>query len=255
MADRFLRSQTAPSAKAVVALVHGLAEYQGRYAHVVAALGAAGYDVHMVDLAGHGRSGGFPGLVGGHDDWVDDVSALVDQARRNAGERPLFLIGHSLGALVSATYVARHPDSVEGLVLSGLAVLAGTALLAAMSDPSAPGLPPEAVSRDPEVVRTYAEDPLVFHDRVPPEANAAALAAAIEVNQSGPLVTVPVLMVHGGDDGIADVEGARELFAQLGSRDRELIVYDALYHEVMNEPEKDRVISDIVGWLDRHVPA
>jgi acylglycerol lipase len=221
----------------------------------VAALAAAGYDVDMVDLTGHGRSSGFPGQVGGLDDWVDDVSALVDQARGNAEGRPLFLVGHSLGALVSATYVARNPDSVDGLVLSAIAVLAGTALLASMSDPSAPGLPPEALSRDPEVVRAYAEDPLVFHDRVPPEANAASLAAAIEVNQSGPLITVPVLMVHGTEDGIADIEGARELFAQLGSRDKEFIAYDGLYHEVMNEPEKDRVIGDIVGWLDRHVTA
>src|SRR5437773_6949017 len=120
MADRFLQSQRASSSKAVVALVHGLAEHQGRYGHVVAALVAAGYDVHSVDLAGHGKSEGFPGRVSGHDDWVDDVSALVESARAGAGDRPLFLVGHSLGALVSAAYVARNPDSVDGLILSGI---------------------------------------------------------------------------------------------------------------------------------------
>jgi len=89
---------------------------------------------------------------------------------------------------------------------------------------------------------------------VPPESNAAALAAAIELNQSGPLITLPLLMVHGSADLIADVEGARDLFAQIASMDKELIVYDGLYHEVMNEPERDRVLDDIVAWLDRHVP-
>jgi len=253
MTDRFLQSQKSPWSKGSVALVHGLAEHHGRYSYVFAELGAADYDVYTVDLRGHGASSGFPGRVGGLDDWVDDVSALVDMARGRAEDRPLFLLGHSLGALVSATFVARNPKAVDGLVLSAIAVLAGAELLASMSDPEAAGIPPNAISRDPEVVRAYVEDPLVFHDRVPAEANAAALEAAIEVNQSGPSITVPVLMVHGSADGIADVEGARELFAQLGTEDKELLVYDGLYHEVMNEPERDRVIGDVVAWLDRHV--
>ncbi len=101
-------------------------------------------------------------------------------------------------------------------------------------------------------MQAYVDDPLVFADRVTPEANAAALEAAIEVNQSGRRLTMPVLMVHGGADAIADVEGARELFASIASPDKELIVYDGLYHEVMNEPEQDRVLDDVVGWLDRH---
>jgi acylglycerol lipase len=254
MTERFFQSSRTPWRKAVVALIHGLAEHSQRYLHVIEHLNAADYNVHAVDIRGHGTSEGFPGKVTGLEDWVEDAAALLEMARRDAGDMPVFLLGHSLGALISATYVARNPGAVDGLVLSGIAVLAGSALLASMSDPDAPGIPPEAVSRDPEVVRAYVEDPMVFYDRVPPEANAAALAAAIEVNQSGPLITVPVLMVHGSADAIADVDGARELFAQLGSEDKELIVYDGLYHEVMNEPEQERVLADIVAWLDRHVP-
>jgi alpha-beta hydrolase superfamily lysophospholipase len=255
MTDRYLMRSVGSRPKAAVALVHGLAEHSGRYGHVMARLEASGYDVHAVDLRGHGRSAGFPGMVTGLEDWVDDVGAVVEQARSAAGDRPVFLLGHSLGALISATFVARNPDALDGLVLSGIAVLAGTGLLAAMSDPDAPGIPSTAVSRDPEVVRAYLDDPLVFHDRVPAEANAAALAAAIEVNQTATLITVPVLMVHGGADAIADVEGARDLFAQLGSEDKELIVYDGLYHEVMNEPEQERVLDDVVAWFDRHAPS
>jgi acylglycerol lipase len=255
MRERFFQSSRMPGRKATVALIHGLAEHSQRYLHVMERLNAADYDVLAVDIRGHGRSDGFPGNVGGLDDWVKDAAALVERARQDADGSQVFLLGHSLGALISATFVARDPGAVDGLVLSGIAVLAGTSLLAAMSDPDAPGMPPEAVSRDPEVVKAYVEDPRVFYDRVPPEANAAALTAAIEVNQSGHLITVPVLMVHGSEDAIADVEGARELFAQLGSEDKELIVYDGLYHEVMNEPEQERVLDDVVAWLDRHVIA
>jgi alpha-beta hydrolase superfamily lysophospholipase len=252
MATPFERTWEAAQPRATVALVHGLAEHSGRYEHVGARLAGAGYSVYTADLRGHGRSEGFPGAVSGLSDWLKDAASIVDRARGALAGRPVFLLGHSLGALISAAYLARNPDAVDGAVLSGLAVLAGTALLASMADPDGQGIPPSAISRDPEVVRAYVDDPLVFADRVSPEANAAALEAAIEVNQAGPLLTLPILMVHGGDDPIADVEGARDLFASIASEDKELIVYDGLYHEVMNEPERERVLDDIVAWLDRH---
>lgn len=250
MSERFFREWPAGGAKAVVALVHGLAEHSGRYEHVARALNEAGYAVVAADLTGHGRSEGFPGEVSGLSRWVDDVGATVERARKLSDGGPVFLIGHSLGALVAAAYVARGARDTDGLVLSGIAVLAGTALLAAMSNPDDQGIPPEAVSRDPEVVRSYIEDPLVFYDRVTPEANAAALEAAIEVNGSARSITLPTYVLHGGADQIADVEGAQELFANLGSEDKEIRIYEGLYHECMNEPERDRVLSELIAWLD-----
>jgi acylglycerol lipase len=252
MATPFTREWEASDPRATVALVHGLAEHSGRYEHVGTRLAGAGYSVYTADLRGHGRSAGFPGQVSGLADWLEDAGAIVARARDAAAGRPVFLFGQSLGALISAAYVARQPDDVDGLILSAIAVLAGTALLSAMADPDDQGIPPSAISRDPSVVQAYVDDPLVFADRVSAEANAAALEAAIEVNQAGDRLALPVLMVHGSDDAIADIEGATDLFASIASEDKELIVYDGLYHEVMNEPEQDRVLDDVVAWLDRH---
>jgi acylglycerol lipase len=248
----FTRQWEAAQPRAAVALLHGLAEHSGRYEHIGARLAGAGYSVYTADLRGHGRSDGFPGEVSGLADWLEDTDAMVARARDAAAGRPVFAFGHSLGALIAAAYVARHPDAVDGLVLSGLAVLAGTALLASMADPEGQGIPPTAISRDPKVVQAYVDDELVFADRVSPEANAAALEAAIDVNQAGDRLALPVLMVHGSDDAIADVEGARDLFDSLAASDKQLIVYDGLFHEVLNEPERDRVLDDVVAWLDRH---
>jgi acylglycerol lipase len=248
----FTRQWEAAQPRAAVALLHGLAEHSGRYEHIGARLAGAGYSVYTADLRGHGRSDGFPGEVSGLADWLEDTDAIVARARDAAAGRPVFAFGHSLGALIAAAYVARHPDAVDGLVLSGLAVLAGTALLASMADPEGQGIPPTAISRDPKVVQAYVDDELVFADRVSPEANAAALEAAIDVNQAGDRLALPVLMVHGSDDAIADVEGARDLFDSLAASDKQLIVYDGLFHEVLNEPERDRVLDDVVAWLDRH---
>jgi alpha-beta hydrolase superfamily lysophospholipase len=250
--ERFVRAWDPGSPKAAVALVHGLAEHSGRYEHVGRALTDAGYSVRAVDLHGHGRSDGFPGQVSGVDRWHDDTRAVLDLAREAAPRTPVFLLGHSLGSLIAASYVASFRPDIDGLVISGYAGLPGPTLLESMSDPEGESIPPDLISRDPAVVKAYVADPLVFHDRVPVECNAAGMQAAIGANTGAASITTPVFMVHGGDDAICDVQGARDFHQALGSADKELVVYDGLYHEVMNEPERDRVFGDIVTWLDRH---
>ncbi|MFL5797424.1 MAG: alpha/beta hydrolase [Actinomycetota bacterium] len=253
--DRFFRDWPARERKAAVALVPGLAEHSGRYGHVAARLNETGYSVVAVDIRGHGRSAGWPGMVDGLDDWVADAEAAMARARAEAGDRPVFLMGHSLGALIAATHVIRSGDEgLAGLVLSSLAVLAGTALLESMGDPEGQGIPSAALSRDVEVQRAYDDDPLVFADRVPPESTAAALEAAIEVNQGAGAITLPVLMFHGELDAIADPDGARYFFEALGSTDKRLRIYEGLLHETMNEPERDVVLDDLIAWLDEHAP-
>jgi acylglycerol lipase len=251
--DRYFRDWPAPDPKAAVALIHGLAEHSGRYEHVAARLNDAGYAMVGVDIRGHGRSAGWPGQVGGLDDWIADAKAVLARARAVVGDRPLFLMGHSMGALIAAAYVIRAGGGgLAGLVLSSLAVLPGQALLGSMGDPEGQGIPSTALSRDVAVQRAYDEDPLVFADRVPPESTAAALEAAIEANQGAGRITLPVLMFHGELDAIADFEGARDFFENLGSTDKHIRIYGGLLHETMNEPEHDQVLDDLVAWLDDH---
>jgi alpha-beta hydrolase superfamily lysophospholipase len=176
----------------------------------------------------------------------------MTHTRDRAEGGPVFLLGHSMGSLIAASFVASATDPPDGLVLSAYAGLAGPALLESMSDPDSPSIPPEAICRDPEIVKAYVEDDLVFYDRVPIECNAAALEAAIAANQGAQAIAVPTLMLHGTGDLVCDIEGAREFHQALAAPDKELLVYEGLYHEVMNEPEKDRVLEDIVAWLDRH---
>ena len=247
-----MRSWDADSPKASIALVHGMAEHSGRYEHVGRAFADAGYSVRAVDIHGHGRSAGFPGRVDNLAQWHDDAAAALEAAEEAAPGRPRFLLGHSLGTLIAASFVAAFEPNITGLVLTGYAGLPGQALLESMADPTSPGIPPELVSRDPEIVKAYIEDPLVFEDRVPVECNAAAMEAAIGANTGSGSIAVPVFMAHGSADAICDVQGAREFYEALGSADKELVVYEGLYHEVMNEPERDRVLADIIAWLDRH---
>ena len=117
---------------------------------------------------------------------------------------------------------------------------------------SGQGVPTWTISRDEAVVRAYEEDPLIFHDRVGPDLNAYALEAAIATNAGAGEIRVPTLILQGEGDPVADPAGTKDLFDMLGSADKTLRLYPELYHEVMNEPEKDQVLADLVSWLDAH---
>jgi acylglycerol lipase len=234
-----------------VLIVHGLAEHRGRYAHVQERLAAAGYASIAIDLRGHGEAEGFPGIVSSPDDWLDDVAAGLAAARREGG--PTFVLAHSMGTLPTVALLAeRGAEGVAGLVLSGCPIAPGQAVLDALSDPTAPGIPPDLVSRDPAVVRAYVEDPLVFHDRVPPECTAAVMLVAQRAVAGAGVVRVPTLLIHGSADRIADPSGAREMAEALGAEDVTVRVYEGLFHEALNEPERERVLADVVAFLDAH---
>jgi alpha-beta hydrolase superfamily lysophospholipase len=214
-------------AAGTVLIVHGLAEHRGRYAYVQQKLADAGYVSHAIDLRGHGEADGFPGKIDSPDELIDDVEAGVALVGSTAG--PLFRV-----------------------VLSACPISPGQATLDALADPEAPGIPPEMVSRDPEVVRAYAEDPLVFNANVPPECTAAVMLVSQRAYAAASAVNVPALLLHGGDDPIADASGSQDLLEVLASADKGLKVYDGLFHEVFNEPERDQVLGDVVAWLDAH---
>jgi len=235
-----------------VLIVHGLAEHKGRYAYVQDRLAAAGYASYAIDLRGHGEADGFPGKVSSPDELIEDVAAGVAMVR-DAERAPVFVIAHSMGTLPTLAYLGEQSqDGIAGVVLSACPIAPGQATLDALADPDAPGIPPEAVSRDPEVVRAYAEDPLVFNENVPPECTASVMLVSQRAYAAAASVTLPVLLIHGGADPIADASGSHDIAEALASSDKVVTVYDGLYHEIFNEPERDQVLGDVVAWLGAH---
>ncbi|HYZ92996.1 MAG TPA: alpha/beta hydrolase [Actinomycetota bacterium] len=251
MTDLFERTWPTSTAKGAVVIVHGLAEHSGRYDYVAQSLNKAGYAVYAQDARGHGRSIGFPGDMGG--DPARVVQDVVEFCVRVHGEHDAtFLLGHSMGTLFAVSAVAQMPvGTLKGLVLSGTVAEPGPASQELIEKGR---VPPESVSRDPEIVQAYADDPLVF-EKTPPELMALAGEVTAKYFEAIPLITIPVLLVHGEDDLLTAVGGARMVHTQLVTTDKTLIEYPGLYHEVFNEPEKDKVIADVVSWLDDHVAA
>ena len=258
----FERSWRPAQPKAAVVIIHGFAEHSGRYEHVVARLAARGYAVQALDLRGHGRSEGKRTFVRSMDEHTGDVERFLARIRERESGLPVFLLGHSMGGMIVALMLITSGDrGLRGAVLSGAAVRStrGSArivqlLLRALGRlfPRLPlaKLDGTLVSRDPTVVERYDNDPLVYRGRVPAGTARAMIHAGRKVTKEMEAISPPLLILHGSEDGLVDPEGSRDLYERAGSADKALKIYDGLYHEILNEPEQDEVLRDIIDWLD-----
>ena len=250
-------------ARGSVAIAHGINEHGGRYAHVAERLVRDGWLVAAIDHRGHGLSGGRRAAVERFDDWVADLDTYVRRVLVDAPS-PLFMIGHSLGGLIALVHALHHQDTLAGLVLSSPSVIPPKGMSPAtlrtgrMLSRVAANLPMvalrlDAVSRDPAVITAYREDPLVHLGKVRARTGAEILDAIAEVQRDIGRLTLPVLCVQGTVDLLVDPDAARWVDEHTGSADHTLRIYEGLYHEVFNEPERDMVLAQRVTQLDRRL--
>jgi alpha-beta hydrolase superfamily lysophospholipase len=250
---------------AIAVLVHGLAEHSGRYETLAARLVARGFAVHSYDQRGHGRTGGARSNIGRFTDLVADAAACIEHARLEHPAGPVLLLGHSMGGAVALATALAHPSLIDRLVLSAPAVGADPAVpklqvlvghLLSRIAPSVGILRLDAalVSRDPVVVRAYEADPLVFHGSLPARTLVELLGAMKRLHRDAPALRMPVLVLHGTDDRLVPLAFTEPVYARLASLDRTVICYEGFYHEVFNEPGRERVFADLEAWLDRRMP-
>lgn len=245
----------------VVVVAHGLGEHAGRYLHVAQRLTDVGYTVVVPDHAGHGRSEGKRLGVTDFDDFTTDLDTVIRNTDRSSGTT--FLLGHSMGGAIALKYALDHPEVIDGLILSGPALMPGEDLspilvkLAPILGKVAPWLPSaalsaSAVSRDPKVVAAYETDPLVWHGKIPAGLGGALIGTMATFPDRLPTLRTPTLAMHGGADALANPEGTRMLGRLAGGGDVTVRIFDGLYHEILNEPEQDEVLTTVVEWLLAH---
>jgi lysophospholipase len=252
--------------RATVAVVHGYGEHAGRYRQLGGELAERGFTMCVYDLRGHGRSPGRRGHVDRFKQYLDDTGLFLDGARSEVAGRPLFLLGHSMGGLIAASFVEqRRPHDLAGLVLSApflrLAapvpryklVAAKVASVVAPAVDVGNTLDAAGLSHDEEVVRAYRTDPL-NHSAATARWATEVLASQRATLDAAKRLSGHLLVMAGSDDPVADPDAARELFAAAASRDKKLLVCPGFLHEIFNEVGREQPVADLLAWLEDHLP-
>lgn len=250
--------------KAAVFIVHGLHEHCGRYQHLASFLVNQNYAVYGMDFPGHGKSDGIRSYVDSYHDFSNPMEIYLDMIKSWQPGLPVFFLGHSLGGLLSSAYLAEQPNAVNGAVVSGslvkvpdyvspFTVELGKILSAILPKFRIVKIDIQGLSRDPAVVQAYIDDPLVFTGKTTVRISNEINFAINLLENRGPNIKVPLLILHGGNDRVCDPSWSQYLHDLVSSPDKQLIIYDGLYHEIYNEPEAETVFDDVLNWLNEHI--
>ena len=260
----FEQTWKADTPRGIVLITHGIAEHSGRYDHVAQSLVAGGFSVIGFDLRGHGKSSGRRNYVNSFQEYLNDLQDVLTRAKKTYPDLPLFLFGHSMGGGIVALYTIERKPDVSGILLSAASVKVSdeiSPLLQKLSGiisaifPKLPVVKLESkdISKDPKVVEAYDTDPLNYRGGVLARTGAELLNSTKKISAHAAAISLPILIMHGSSDKLADISGSEMLFEKVSSKDKTLKLYDGLYHEILNEPEQDQVKADILSWLLAHI--
>jgi alpha-beta hydrolase superfamily lysophospholipase len=247
-------------------MAHGASEHGGRYAWTGKQLASRGHALYALDHRGHGRSEGPRALIDRMDNAVADVGTLLDLAARESGDgAEPFLFGHSMGGCIALAFATRRQDELRGLLVSApVAVFeaaspaqrfAGRLLSVVAPKLGVYSIDSQTVSRDPQVVRDYDSDPANYHGRLPARTVHEMAEEIDRFAAAIPRITIPLLVQVGTGDELVPPAASELVYERASSQDKTIKRYDGLYHEILNEPEREAVIADMLAWLDAHATA
>lgn len=248
--------------RGLLLFVHGLAEHSGRYQRTAEHFAGLGFACYGLDLRGHGASQGRRVHVAAFDDYLKDVDAALALVGARHPGLPCFLVGHSMGGLITIRFVLAKPDAVAGAVVSSpllaphpsAAPSAVTRAAATLLSKFAPGLlmpsglDSNALSRDRAIVDAYVADPLVS-SKVSARWFTATMAAAAEARAQAPALRTPMLLMQSGGDRLVDPEATRRWAEAAPPRFLRFIWWEGFYHEMFSEPGRERVFDRVAAWL------
>lgn len=242
-----------------IVLVHGYGEHSGRYAETAQVLNEIGYNVYSYDRRGEGQTEGTKAHIEDLDRHVEDFIGFRNTL--GSTDLPTYLMAHSLGGLIVVKYVIDYElTDVDGVILSSpflkvddntAPILQKIAKYVAAIAPKLPTvkLDSSLISRDPVEVRKYDNDPLIFHGATNAKTGYELIKSTAYVQSNFEKFDLPLLIIHGTADKLADPKGSKWLYERANTKDKKLVLLDGFYHETMREPEKHLFFEAIVDWL------
>lgn len=260
----FVRSWKPDSVpRTVLVICHGVTSHGGQYLWAAEKFMQRGFIVYALDLRGRGKSDGPRFYVDNIADYVADLGIVIDLAKSRNPNLPVFLLGHSAGGVVSCSYALEMQDGLAGLICESFAfkvpapnfVLGITKFLSGFF-PRLPvlKLKNEDFSRDGEAVRILNADPLIANETQPAATVAALVRADEHLKREFPTIKLPLLILHGTADKATVPSGSEFFYKTAGSSDKTLKLYEGHFHDLLNDLGKERVLDDMVAWIDARLP-
>ncbi len=263
-ANIFYRCWAPAEPRAVLLLAHGLAEHSGRYGDFASFFADAGFATYALDLPGHGRSDGKRGHIRDFQEYTEALGALLLLARVAHPDIPFVLFGHSMGGLIAADFLLQHQSEFVAAVLTGAAIQSpqqpssivlfiNRVIASVMPRLGVLRMDASGISRDPQVISDYENDPLVYRGKATAGLVTALFSTMKRVVENATSIRLPMLIMHGSVDSLTAVEGSKLLHDSISSEDKKIVIYNGLYHEILNEPERKNVMEDILEWLESRI--
>jgi acylglycerol lipase len=249
-------------ARAAIMLVHGHGEHVVRYDHVAAALTEQGYAVLGFDLCGHGKSGGPRGHASSYDAMMDDIATFTKLVDVRYPGIPRYIYGHSMGGNLVINYVLRRKPDLRGVIATGPWLKLAfdpprsQIILGRLMNRIAPGftqqskLNTKGLSHDQAVVSAYENDPLV-HDKISARLFVDMYETGLWALDHAAEFPLPLLLMHGSADPLTSAKASQE-FAEKAGDKVTFKLWDGMYHEIHNEPEKEEIFKFMLDWLGSH---
>jgi acylglycerol lipase len=250
--------------RAILLLVHGLAEHSGRYKNLVNYFEPRGFAIYSFDHRGHGKSEGLRSYVDRFSQYSADLKTFIEIVREGYPHTKIFVIGHSLGATIAISYAIEHQHALDGMILSGATLIASSTvsplvlaivgvLSALLPRLGVATIDASTINRNQAFVDAYLNDALVYHDKIPARTGAELAHEWKTLPSQFAKLTLPMLIMHGSADRLANPRGSTLLHEQARSKDKTLTIYEGFYHEIFNESDYGQVMADIEAWLTKRV--
>ena len=261
----FYRATVPEKPRGAVIILHGYAEHSGRYAHVMEHLSADGYGVFAPDHRGHGQTADLLGYIADFDAIVSDVLLIRSLARARCGDCPTFLLGHSMGGLITLLHTQRYPTGLNGIITSAAAIAVPPdipKLVIKLSHFLGRIIPKVGIqsffdadnlTRNRKIQEAVKTDPYFYRGRIRARTGSRILRAINTVLASLSSIEAPALIMHGGSDTLVPPETSDTLHNGIASADKTLKVFPEAYHEIFNEPEADEALALVSGWMQERL--
>lgn len=247
------------NSKAIVIIVHGLCEHSGRYEEVTSFLNKNQFTVYRYDLRGHGKSGGKNAYLKDFKNLSKDLHFVCEFVKWQNPDRKVFVLGHSMGGFSALIYGIIYKDKIDGIILSSAFSYNGNKDIRWMGVFLPKHIYLRSNSRtvnynkfchDVKVIERYKKDPLIRH-KVGIGLIRELFKGAVFVKENINDFKYDTLILHGKGDKLINYKDSVNVFTNISSKNKKIILYNELYHEILNEKQNKVIYEDILKWIDK----